>query len=131
MFLKVRLLEFDPKLGFRQMIPKLLKFMRTQPPERLVVKLDGSDVILSSDSGRGYLIKQWQSLGGGVVFSAEASLFFHVGEPHEDCAWMARYPLAPTMFRFLNAGSFMGTAADLHTFIEKSRSFAQVCTQVE
>lgn len=127
----MKLLEFDPKLGFRQMIPKLLKFMRAQPPERLVVKLDGSDVILSSDSGRGNLVERWQDLGSGVVFSAEASLFFHVGDALDDCAWMARYPPAPTMFRFLNAGSFMGTAADLHTVIEKSRAFAQVSSKRE
>lgn len=127
---QVKLLEYDPKLGFRQMIPKLLTFMKHLPPDRLVVKLDGSDVMLSADSGGGHLAQRWLSLGGGVVFSAEASLFFDVGAARDDCSWMARYPPAPTVYRFLNAGSFMGTASDLRTFIEKSRWFAQVSSGV-
>jgi len=125
--MQVKLLEFLPEQGFRQMIPKLLKFMRTLPADRLVVKLDGSDVMLSSDSGGGSLEERWKHLGGGsIVFSAEASLFFDIGAANDDCSWMTRYPPAPTVYRFLNAGSFMGTAANLRTFIEKSRWFAQV-----
>jgi len=119
--IQVKLLPYDKNAGFRQMVPKLIQFMRSLPKDRLVVKLDGSDVMLSSVSGGDALEQRWRSLGGGVVFSAEASLFLDVGSAQDDCSWMARYPPAPTVYRFLNAGSFMGTANDIRSFMEKAR----------
>ena len=115
----VRLLRYEASAGHRQMVEKLLALFRSLPSEQLVVKLDGSDVVLARDAGgeRG-LHERWQSLGGGVVFSAEAALFFHLGPNKVDCESVARYPESPTVYRFLNSGGYAGSAGDLARVLE-------------
>jgi hypothetical protein len=49
-----------------------------------VVKLDGTDVLLAKDSGGRAFRDRWELLGKGVLFSAEAALFYHIG------AWVLR-----------------------------------------
>lgn len=58
---------------------KLLAKFRALPPHTLVVKLDGSDVVLARDSGGRAFRTRWEALGRGVLFSAEAALFYHIG----------------------------------------------------
>lgn len=87
---KVKLLEYVKSAGHRQMIEKLLAFYRSLPPNTLVVKLDGSDVVLTPEATYSALEQRWRMLGGGILFTAESALFYHIGENREDCRWVAR-----------------------------------------
>ena len=110
---KLELLRYDKAAGHRQMVEKLRDKFRALPAKTLVVKLDGSDVVLSPDAGGTAFRDRWAALGGGVVFSAEAALFYHIGANRDDCRWVARHGPAPTVFRFLNSGGYVGLAGAL------------------
>ena len=110
----LELLPYEPAKGHRQMVEKLLVKFRALPPHTLVVKLDGSDVVLGRDAGvAGAFRDRWAALGGGVVFTAEAALFFHIGGNGDDCRAVTSMPPSPTVYRFLNSGGYLGTAGDL------------------
>jgi hypothetical protein len=71
-------------------VEKLLVKFRSLPPATLVVKLDGSDVVLAKDSGGFAFRRRWETLGRGVLFSAEAALFYHIGTVHTHTAHARR-----------------------------------------
>mmetsp|Transcript_3921 Transcript_3921/g.7658 ORF Transcript_3921/g.7658 Transcript_3921/m.7658 type:complete len:548 (+) Transcript_3921:163-1806(+) len=116
--LRFQLLKYKSSEGHRQMVQKLLTLFRGLPPKTLVVKLDGSDVVLASDAGGQSFRDRWRALGSSVVFSAEAALFYHLGANKVDCSWVARMPPSPTVFRFLNSGGYVGEAADLARMVQ-------------
>jgi len=66
--------------GVTAQVEKLLVKFKALPPHTLVVKLDGTDVLLAQDSGSRAFRDRWEQLGKGVLFSAEAALFYHIGE---------------------------------------------------
>jgi hypothetical protein len=86
----VQLLEYVRAAGHRQMVEKLLEFYGSLPGNTLVVKLDGSDVVLTPQASYEAFESRWRKLGGGIIFTAEAALFYHIGSNKQDCQWVTR-----------------------------------------
>lgn len=95
---KVKLLDYVKSAGHRQMVEKLLWFYKSLPVSTLVVKLDGSDVVLTPDASYEGFESRWRKLGGGILFTAESALFYHIGSNNVDCRWVARYIISFVSF---------------------------------
>ena len=109
-------------------------WLLAQPPHALVLMVDGFDVVLTANASailagyRSALMDTWhQQQGreslGGVVYGGEANVHFAYRafspQPHRSIAGRVtrRYPPAPTLLRYLQAGTVMGPAAELAALV--------------
>eukprot|EP00276_Gloeochaete_wittrockiana_P003503 CAMPEP_0184656442 /NCGR_PEP_ID=MMETSP0308-20130426/16508_1 /TAXON_ID=38269 /ORGANISM="Gloeochaete witrockiana, Strain SAG 46.84" /LENGTH=616 /DNA_ID=CAMNT_0027093579 /DNA_START=133 /DNA_END=1980 /DNA_ORIENTATION=+ len=79
----------------------LATFLETLPPSQIVMIMDGYDVQFVAPEDE--ILERFLAFGSPIVFSAEINCYPADGV-------LDRYPAAPTRFKFLNFGGFMGYA---------------------
>lgn len=109
-------------------------WLQAQPPQSLVLMVDGFDVALTANAStilagyRSALADSWhqqQGRGslGGVVYGGETNVHFAYRafspQPHRSIADRVarRYPPATTALRYLQAGTVIGPAAELAALV--------------
>ena len=77
--------------------------------DTIILFTDSYDVVFAD--GPESIINKWNSLGGGMIFTAEKTCW---PEPHLSKV----YPDSPYDYRYLNSGGFLGRAEDIKKLIE-------------
>jgi hypothetical protein len=93
-------------LGLSQKLEAAYNFSVTLNTTDIMLFTDAFDVLYSNTVG--YIKKSFLELNSAVVFSGECGCWPHIAENKTICTHA--YPLAPTPYRFLNSGSWIGYA---------------------
>jgi len=90
------------------------------PPDDLLLFTDAFDVLFTNKPAE--IIKQYQLLQSNnnisILFSAECGCWPHIIE-NRGVACFKSYPLAPTPYRYLNSGTWIGRASMAKTMLEE------------
>lgn len=97
----------------------MAEYLKTLPDEDLVLFVDGYDVIIL-DSGE-EIVRRFFDMKTPALISAVGNLFPPILSKHKDL-----YPKAPTSFRFLNSGVYIGPVEEIKKMIHGSLEFSSV-----
>ena len=102
----------EPWRGFLHRLAVLRKFIEDLADEQLVLCSDGYDAIYLQPAA--VISERFQGFSSPVVFSAEMSFHAPGNEAIAD-----RYPESPTIYRYLNAGAFIGRCGPLKKILAR------------
>jgi len=97
----------DKWLGLSQKLKAALAYAKSLPDEDMLLFTDAFDVLYVSDSE--HVTTEFAKLKSDIVFSGECGCWPHIMEPGNPC--FNSYPKAPTPYRYLNSGTWIGKAA--------------------
>ncbi len=94
---------------------KLLNdFLSKTNPDGLLLVVDALDVILLDDAAT--IVEKFDSFDVDILISAESNYMFK--HPTLWVEYFIKYPKQPTVYNFLNSGSYMGRAKHLKVMLE-------------
>lgn len=92
----------------------LYKFLNGGKQEQLLLVVDALDVILFDDAAT--ISKSFDSFEVDILISAEANYMFK--NPKLWLKYLRNYPKQPTVYNFLNSGSYIGSATSILTMLK-------------
>lgn len=96
-----------PWTGLSQKLQAAYEYASSLPPGDLLLFTDAFDVLFTG--GPTEIIRQFLLHNSSLLFSAECGCWPHIME-RKGRACFYEYPTAPTPYRYLNSGSWIGTA---------------------
>ena len=96
-----------PWTGLSQKLQAAYEYAASLPPSDLLLFTDAFDVLFTS--GPAEIVRQFLLHNSSLLFSAECGCWPHIMES-KGRACFYDYPAAPTPYRYLNSGSWIGTA---------------------
>ena len=98
----------DKWLGLSQKLKAAHAYASALPPNDLILFTDAFDVLYVSSGAQ--VVEQFSTFHTDIVFSAECGCWPHVMEKGGRPCFVD-YPKAPTPYRYLNSGTWIGRAA--------------------
>lgn len=93
-----------PWKGLSQKLEAAYEFSLQIPENDIMLFTDAFDVLYTEESAK--IIKIFQERKYSIVFSAECGCWPHIMDDPPAC--FKKYPTAPTPYRYLNSGAWMG-----------------------
>ena len=105
-----------PWTGLSQKLQAAYEYATSLPPGDLLLFTDAFDVLFTG--GPTEIVRQFLLHNSSLLFSAECGCWPHIME-RKGRACFYDYPAAPTPYRYLNSGSWIGTALAAATMLSE------------
>ena len=83
-------------------------------PELVLLVVDAYDVVIYDAAKQ--LLQQFNEEDTDVLFSGESNFMYK--EPAKWLSFLRKYPKQPTIYQYLNSGTYMGKVKDLKLLLE-------------
>ncbi len=100
----------------------LFEFLQEQDPERIILVVDAYDVLLYQ--GEKQILDLFYQEQVDVLFSGESNFMYK--EPAKWLAVLRKYPRQPTIYQYLNSGSYIGKARHLLDLLHQLQDWFSV-----
>lgn len=97
--------------GGGQKINLIKKYIKTLPDTDILIFVDGYDVFFTDSVEQ--IIDRWHSFGTRILFGAEKTCW-------PDTSIADKFPDQPTLYKYLNSGTFIAEVGELKNFLEGS-----------
>ncbi|MEO9476648.1 MAG: glycosyltransferase domain-containing protein [Cyclobacteriaceae bacterium] len=95
-------------------IKLLYDYLQNKSEDMILLVVDAFDVIINCKTDQ--ILSLFRSFKTDIVFAAEANYYFR--NPKLRGKYFKNYPSSPTIYRFLNSGTFIGTCWALKALLQ-------------
>lgn len=96
-----------------QKIQLLSDYIHKQPNDAIILAVDAFDVYINADAET--IISIFKRLNQDIIFGAEAN--YYLRDPQLRSYYFKKYPASPTIYKYLNSGTFIGYAKSIKMLV--------------
>ncbi len=100
----------------------LFEFVKKADDQLLLLVVDALDVMVFENEQE--IIDKFNKQEADILFSGESNFMFK--EPAKWFSFLMKYPTQPSIYQFLNSGSYMGTVRHIRTMLESIQTWYHI-----
>ncbi len=100
----------------------LYEFVSQNDPEQILLIVDAYDVLIYANEGK--ILEYFKKENTDILFSGESNFMYK--EPAKWLAFLLKYPSQPTIYQYLNSGSYMGKSKHIKLLLEEIQNWFKV-----